>query len=128
MSRRTDRPSGTVPGLLLAGALVLPLAGCSSEPYQIETAITPPWSKGAHKALPLLDPPLSARAHRIALCYGTHVNKEQEVLDRAEDFCEGGRLLLEDQDVFWNGCSILQPVRVTYICDPPEDGAAEQTN
>ncbi len=128
MPRRTDCRSRRVLSLLLAGLLAPALAACSGEPYPIETSVNPPWSPGAHQALPQVDPPLSARAHRIAVCYGTHVNKEDEVLARAEDFCEGGRLLLEDQDVFWNGCSILQPVRATYICDPPEDGAAAETN
>jgi hypothetical protein len=73
--------------------------------------------------LPALDPPLSDRAHRVSLCYGTSVNSEADILAWAEEICGGGRLVLEDQNAFWNGCSMLQPTRVTYICDPLEDAA-----
>ena len=128
MSRRTDRPGGAGPGLLLAAVLITALAACSTEPYPIEASTKPPWRFTTSSDLPALDPPLSGRAHRIFLCYGSVVNEEEEVLARAEDLCSGGRLVLEEQDTFWNGCSVLQPVRVTYICDPPEQGAAADSN
>ncbi len=106
--------------LAAAGMAGLLLAGCSTEPYRIETATNPPWEKRATLLMPVLDPPLSQRAHRVSLCYGKTVNSEADVLAKAEEVCSDGRLVLEGQNAFWNGCSILQPTRVTYICDPPE--------
>lgn len=116
----------TAAGSLMAGVGALLLIGCSTGPYRIETATNPPWELLRARDLPVLDPPLGDRAHRIALCYGTAVNAEEDVLAWAEELCGGGRLVLEDQNVFWNGCSVLQPTRVTYICDPPEEAAAEK--
>lgn len=126
MRRTSGRIGRAARGWRLAGAAALALAGCSTEPYPIETATNPPWELLRARQLPLLDPPLGPRAHRIALCYGTAVNDEEDVLARAEEICGGARLLLEDQNVFWNGCSVLQPTRVTYICDPPAEAAAEK--
>ena len=90
---------------------------------QIEPVTDPPWEFARGPSLPALEPPLSPRAHRIAICYGTSVNSEDDVLALAEKSCGGGRLVLEHQNAFWNGCSVLQPTRVTYICDPPEEAA-----
>lgn len=104
-----------VAALLLAAGL----GGCSQAPYPVDPVTTPPWETGAETALPVLEPPLSARAHRLYLCYGSAVNGEEEIASRAEELCQDGRLLVEHQNSFWNGCSLLQPVRVTYICDPP---------
>jgi hypothetical protein len=120
MQHRNETTSPTAPvWLALCGVAVL-LGGCSTEPYRVETATNPPWELFRERELPVLDPPLSDRAHRIALCYGTSVNSEADILALAEEFCGGGRLLLEDQNTFWNGCSVLQPARATYVCDPPE--------
>ncbi len=126
MHRRNDGKSRTLSGWLAAGAIALLLGGCSTEPYQIEPKTNPPWELLRTRDLPVLDPPLSDRAHRIALCYGTSVNSEEAILARAEEICGGGRLVMEDQNTFWNGCSVLQPTRVTYICDPPAEAAAEK--
>ena len=110
--------------LWLAAAFVAAwLAGCSTEPYRIEAANDPPWELFEDPGLPEVDPPLSARAYRIELCYGQAVNTDHDVLARAEELCGDGRLVLEKQNVFWNGCSILQPNRVTYVCDPPDEAA-----
>ena len=79
----------------------------------LAAAPTPIKSRTRTAALPELDPPLSDRAHRIALCYGGIVNSEADVLAWAEELCGDGRLLVENQNVFWNGCSVLQPWRVT---------------
>ena len=109
-------------GLILAvGGL---LAACSSAPYQIEAETDPPWELLDAPVALNLDPPLSERAYRINLCYGNSVNDEAEILALAEEICDGGRLVLEDQNDVWNGCSVLQPTRVTYICDPPAEAAA----
>ncbi len=124
MQCRDDGNSMTGCGWLLAGGLAVLLAGCSTEPYRIETTTNPPWEIMSEQQLPVLDPPLSDRAHRIFLCYGTSVNSEADILAWAEEICGGGRLVLEDQNAFWNGCSVLQPTRVTYICDPLEEAAA----
>ena len=119
MPGRNDGKGGGTPVWLLASAIVVAVAGCSTEPYRIETATNPPWEMFRAQDLPDLDPPLSARAHRIALCYGAAVNTEEEVLAWAEELCGRSRLELEHQNLFWNGCSVLQPSRVTYVCDPP---------
>jgi len=109
-----------------AAAMAILLAGCGSEPYPIETETNPPWDL-FHAPEPLaLDPPLSERAHPIALCYGGAVNTDDEVRARAEELCRGGRLVLRDETVFWNGCSVLQPFRVVYMCDPPPEDTAEK--
>jgi hypothetical protein len=115
----------TASGWLVAGGLAALLLGCSTDPYRIETTTNPPWEMTGAQELPDLEPPLSGRAHRIFLCYGKSVNSEADILAWAEEFCGGGRLVLEGQNAFWNGCSLLQPTRVTYICDPPEETALE---
>lgn len=111
-------------GSLAAVVLAVLLLGCSTEPYPIEPVTNPPWDKLSTLELPVVEPPLSERAHRLSLCYGKSVNSEADVLAKAEEICGGGRLVLEGQNAFWNGCSLLQPTRATYICDPPEDTAA----
>lgn len=126
MQLRNGGDRRTVPVVLAAGAFALWLGGCSTAPYEIEPKTNPPWELFRSRNLPVLDPPLSARAHRIAICYGTSVNSEQDVLARAEEICGGGRLVLDGQNAFWNGCSVLQPTRATYICDPPEEAATEK--
>ncbi len=123
MKCRNHGNSTTAPVWLVAGGLAALLLGCSTEPYQIETTTNPPWEMMSEQELPAFDPPLSDRAHRISLCYGTSVNSEADILAWAEEICGGGRLVLEDQNAFWNGCSVLQPTRVTYICDPLEEAA-----
>lgn len=100
-------------------ALCAGLAACAPDPYQIGAVTTPPWESAPSPELPSAEPPLGPRAHRISLCYGKLVNDPQEVLDEADYLCKGGRLIVEHQNTFWNGCGLLQPVRVTYICDPP---------
>lgn len=126
MQGRNDESAGPAIGWLVACGLAVLLGGCSTAPYQIEPITDPPWETKGELGLPELDPPMSARAHRISLCYGTSVNSEADVLAWAEEICGGGRLVLENQNTFWNGCSILQPTRVTYICDPSEATAAEK--
>ncbi len=123
MQYRNEGNLKAASGGLAAGGLAVLLLGCSTEPYQIETTTNPPWKILSEEDLPALDPPLSDRAHRIALCYGTSVNSEADILAWAEEICGGGRLVLEDQNAFWNGCSVLQPTRVTYVCDPLEEAA-----
>lgn len=128
MPRRDD--ANAKPAWLAAGATAVvwavALAGCGTEPYPIETETNPPWDLFHAPEPPVLEPPLSERAHRIALCYGGAVNTEEEVRARAEELCGGGRLVLQDETLFWNGCSVLQPARVIYVCDPPPDEAAEK--
>jgi hypothetical protein len=126
MLRRNGGHSRRVSLRLAAGAIAVMLAGCSTAPYRIEAATNPPWELFRARDLPVLDPPLSERAHRLELCYGAAVNSEEDILALAEELCGSGRLVLEDQNTFWNGCSILQPTRVTYICDPPEEAATKK--
>jgi hypothetical protein len=91
---------------LAAVVLAVVLAGCSTEPYPIEPVTNPPWNKLSTLELPVVE------------------HSEADVLAKAEEICGGGRLVLDGQNAFWNGCSILQPTRATYICDPPEDTVA----
>lgn len=124
MQRRNDETAKPAAAGLAAVALALSFAGCSTEPYRIEPTTDPPWEIERGLGLPKLQPPLSSQARRISLCYGTAVNSEEDVLALAEEVCGDGRLVLEHQNAFWNGCSMLQPTRATYICDPPEEAAA----
>jgi hypothetical protein len=109
------------PGPLLAAFLLAALAACSTKPYPVGATDQPPWEFGASDAMPALDPPLSTRATRLSFCYAKPLNDEGEVLAVAEESCPGGRLVLESQDAFWNGCSLFQPMRATYVCDPPAE-------
>ena len=109
----------------IGAALLVGLAACTTRPYPVDSDVTPPWEPAAEAELPAADPPFSPRAHRISLCYGEGINDEQEVREVAAELCADGRLLVEHQNTFWNGCSVLQPVRVTYICDPPPPPPSE---
>lgn len=130
MLRRDDAYAKPAPARLAAGMIAVvfsvALAGCGTEPYPIETETDPPWYLFHAPEPPVLEPPLSERAHPIALCYGGAVNTEEEVRARAKELCGGGRLVLENENLFWNGCSVLQPARVTYLCDPPPEDTAEK--
>ena len=55
----------------------------------------------------------------ISLCYSSQLNNQREVMDRARSLCPyNGRLVFHSEDSLVNGCSLLQPNRVTFICTP----------
>ena len=93
----------------------------AAEP-RIGAGSSAPYSVGTSQRLPpqeeTADPPLGAGPRRFAFCYAKPLNDEAEVRALAEERCGGGQLIVEDRDAFWNGCSLLQPMRITYVCEP----------
>src|SRR3546814_15304856 len=63
-------------------------------------------------------PRLQPRA--LGVCYSRAFNGPAEVEAEAVYLCEGGRLVKQDEDFFWNGCSLTQPHRINYVCYPPD--------
>jgi hypothetical protein len=100
--------------LLVASAAVL--AGCSTAPFGVigsDAAIAAAEQQGTD-----LVPRLRPRA--IAICYSSTLNDPEDVEAEALYLCDGGRLEKQDEDFFWNGCSLTQPRRINYICFPPD--------
>jgi hypothetical protein len=93
------------------------LGGCSMAPYRIagsDTAV----AAAAAESEGLL-PRLKPRA--LGVCYSPTFNEPAEVEAEAVYRCgEGGRLVKQDEDFFWNGCSLTQPHRVNYVCFPAD--------
>jgi hypothetical protein len=95
-------------GPILAGLAVIGLAACSTEPYEIRA------QKGVEIAPLVESVPAVARGRfdfdptpwSFGLCYS-----ELKV-------CPHGHIESRDQDVFWNGCALLQPRRATFVCYP----------
>mgnify|MGYP006171038715 CR=1 FL=1 len=57
----------------------------------------------------------------LGICYSPTFNEPADVEAEAVYRCgEGGRLVRQDEDFFWNGCSLTQPHRVNYVCYPPD--------
>ncbi len=105
--------------LLLAG-----LAACA-QPFEV------PPPREANRAVPrgpALPGPLGPfdydpRPRAIALCYGNLINDPDEVMQKAQELCpNNGRIERVAEDLFWNTCALLQPVRVSFVCfpGPPE--------
>ena len=90
----------------------------SSDPYSIGTLQRLPWREGTADPPPAADPRPGAGPQRFAFCYARPFNDEVEVRALAEERCGGGQLIVEDRDAFWNGCGLLQPMRITYACHP----------
>lgn len=53
----------------------------------------------------------------ISFCYGTEMNKPEEIKETAAEQCEG-QLVFVEQNMFFNDCPLLQIARVTYQCQP----------
>ncbi len=112
----------TLAALLLAG-----LAGCA-DPYKVSPSRQ---GREAVPPAPQLPGPLGQfdydpRPHTIALCYSNILNSPEEVMAEAQELCANEGLLQRvHEDVFWNPCALIQPVRVTFICTPgpPESQA-----
>ena len=101
---------------LAAIVLVIALAGCSSAPFRVDG------SDAAQKAakaqagdlLPRLQP------YAFGLCYNATLDENPGLEEEAAYQCDGGRLERQDEDFFWNGCSLTKPHRVSYVCHPPD--------
>lgn len=103
------------PLLVLCATAVL--AGCSMAPFQVEGSQAAAEAAKADSAglLPRLQP------RAIGICYSPHFNEPAEVEAEAVYRCgEGGRLVRQDEDFFWNGCSLTQPHRMNYVCYPAD--------
>src|SRR3546814_11187830 len=60
------------------------------------------------------------RPRALVVFYSRAFNEPAEVEAEAVYLCEGGRLVKQDEDFFWNGCSLTQPHRINYVCYPPD--------
>ena len=103
-------------GVLLLICAAFALAGCSMAPFQVEgsdAARSAAEAEGA-EMLPRLQP------RAIGICYSPAFNEPAEVEAEAIYRCDGGRVVKQDEDVFWNGCSLSQPHRINYVCYPPD--------
>lgn len=103
-------------GLVLAACGAAALAGCAMAPFQVEGSEAA-MEAAAEDAADLL-PRLRPRA--LGVCYSPTFNEPAEVEAEAVYLCEGGRLVKQDEDFFWNGCSLTQPHRINYVCYPPD--------
>ncbi len=101
--------TGTARLVLLIGLAAIFLAGCAA-PY----ATTP-----AKEAWRELQPQLSAQGAKvIAICYNRALNTPERVLQEARFACGGGEVTFHDDDVIWNSCGLVQPVRSNFMCTP----------
>ena len=110
---------------VVAGLLALGLGGCGVAPFPV----APPrdsqeQAARAAEQRPQVRELLEAPgATFLSLCYGNGVNTPGQVLAEARDLCpNGGQISKGTDDVFWNGCALFQPTRVTFLCvpgDPP---------
>lgn len=108
------------PHRLVALAGMVLLAACSSRPFVVDHPeealrfVAPYRStevRGPHDYNP--DP------RPISLCYSAQFNTLEEVMARARSLCpNNGALRYFSEDSLVNGCGLLQPNRVTFICRP----------
>lgn len=101
---------------LLLVFLAAVLAGCSTAPFRTQGSKD---AAAAAKAqgqdmLPRLRP------RPLGICYSSAVNDLAEVEAEALYLCDGGVVEKVDEDAFWNGCSLSQPERISYLCFPPD--------
>ncbi|HEY9536927.1 MAG TPA: hypothetical protein VIS03_04980 [Kiloniellaceae bacterium] len=92
------------------------LSGCAMTPFRVagsEAAVEAAKADSAGM-LPRLQP------RALGVCYSRAFNEPAEVEAEAVYLCEGGRLVKQDEDFFWNGCSLTQPHRINYVCYPPD--------
>ena len=111
-------------GLLYVVPLTALLGACALAPFPVEP---PPEVVESLGQDPLADQPARKRWEPrsqpvvLSYCYSNQFNAPQDVLEMARVDCEGGRLDLRGQDAIWNGCAVLQPIRVSYVCYPPTE-------
>lgn len=101
---------------LVVACAAAALGGCSMAPYRVDGSEAAIEAAEAHSAglLPRLQP------RAMGVCYSPTFNEPAEVEAEAVYLCEGGRLVKQDEDFFWNGCSLTQPHRVNYVCYPAD--------
>ena len=106
---------------MLVLLLAIVLAGCSARPYEIETpeeankAVKPYRAQAVGRGIFEYDPD----PRPLSLCYSSQLNTREEVTERAQSLCpNSGKLQFFTEDAFFNGCGLLQPNRVTFICTP----------
>ena len=103
-------------GLTLLVLAAAALTGCSTAPFGVvgsRAAVAAAQAEGQGMV-----PRLRPRA--IGVCYSSAVNEPAAIEAEALYLCDGGRVVQQDEDVFWNGCSLTQPRRISYICYPPD--------
>ncbi len=96
--------------------MVAVLAGCSTTPFRVEgsAAAVAAASTQGQDVLPRLKP------YALGICYSSAGNDLSEVEAEALYLCDGGVIEKIDEDAFWNGCSLTQPERISYVCFPPD--------
>ena len=102
--------------LLIVLCAAAAMSGCSTAPYSVRASQAAVEAAEAERADAL--PRLRPRA--LGVCYSPAFNDPAEVEAEAVYLCGGGRLVKQDEDFFWNGCSLTQPNRVSYLCFPPD--------
>lgn len=110
---RGTRVSRTV---LVAAAAALVLSACSALPYA--TAVP----KAVERELKRQG---SGGQRAVALCYSDTINTPQELKDEARLLCGGGTPAYQGTDSFWTSCSVMQPSRATFMCEPAQGAGAE---
>ncbi len=107
---------GPLTGPLAGVFLLLGLSACSTAPFPVKGSDDAAVEAEEQKAnlLPRLQP------YAFGLCYNPAFDDEQQIAEEAAYECDGGRLERKDEDFFWNGCSISQPHRVSFVCFPPD--------
>ena len=107
---------------ILSGLLLVMLvAACASEPYEVLAPgdAVARFGASAVAAAPKRLAQNSPPPRAIAFCYNGAFSDPAEVLARVKEICPGkGKLFRVDEDVFWNNCSLSKPVRATFICIP----------
>ena len=106
-------PFGSSARLLIASLLLAVVAGCSGRPY----VVGPPKALLAERAAAVKAGLPAPRL--LSLCYGRPLNTPEELLAEARYQCGGeGEVTYLDSDLFWTPCSLLQPVRASFFCQP----------
>ena len=102
--------------LILALGIGAAVSGCSMAPFQVQGSDAAQASARAQAGDKL--PRLRPRAYGV--CYSEAFNELADVEAEAVYLCEGGRIERLDEDFFWNGCSLTQPHRISYVCHPAD--------
>jgi hypothetical protein len=106
---------------IIAAVALTALSACSFEPFRVG----PP--EGIEIAPPAAGAPVVVRGafdfnptpRAFGLCYSELINEPAELLAKAREVCPYGHIeYREEEDLFWNGCALLQPRRAGFVCYP----------